>query len=129
MVVSGMASPLPASSVSSEETLVGTPRPDLRAGTSNQQPTALSPSKVDSGMAPSPPTPSTSSGLNMEGLPRPVLRARTSIPGQDHRLFVEAVVTPRKVKGRRELLNLDSSINYDAKGAFSRQGKGKLHAV
>jgi len=66
--------------------------------------------------------------LNTEGLPRPVLRAGTSIPGQDHKLFVEAVATPRKVKHRRELLNLDCSINYDAKGASSRRGKGKLHA-
>jgi hypothetical protein len=35
--------------------------------------------------------------------------------------------TPRKFKGRRELLNLECSINYDAKGA-SRSGKGKAHS-
>ena len=29
-------------------------------------------------------------------------------------------VTPRKVKGRRELLNMECSINYDVKGASSR---------
>jgi hypothetical protein len=33
--------------------------------------------------------------------------------------------TPRKVKGRREVLNLECSISYDAKGASSRWGKGK----
>jgi hypothetical protein len=43
---------------------------------------------------------------------------------------------PRKVKGvrlkprgRRELLNLECSINYDAYGTSSRRGKGKAHAV
>jgi hypothetical protein len=36
--------------------------------------------------------------------------------------------TTQKVKGRRELLNLECSINYDAKGASSRCGKGKAHA-
>jgi hypothetical protein len=30
-------------------------------------------------------------------------------------------------KGRRGLLNLECSINYDAKGASSRRGKGKAH--
>jgi hypothetical protein len=35
---------------------------------------------------------------------------------------------PRKGKGRRELLNLECSINYDSKGASSRRGKGKAHA-
>jgi hypothetical protein len=35
---------------------------------------------------------------------------------------------PWKVKGRRELLNLECSINYDAKGASSRCGKGKAYA-
>jgi hypothetical protein len=38
------------------------------------------------------------------------------------------VILPRKVKGRRELLNLECSINYDSKGASSRRGKGKAHA-
>jgi hypothetical protein len=37
-------------------------------------------------------------------------------------------VTPQKIKGRRELLNLECSINHDAKGASSRRGKGKTHA-
>ena len=32
--------------------------------------------------------------------------------------------TPQKVKGTRDLLNLECSINYDAKGASSRRGKG-----
>jgi hypothetical protein len=36
--------------------------------------------------------------------------------------------TPRKVKGRRELLNLECSINYVANGASSRCGKDKAHA-
>jgi len=36
--------------------------------------------------------------------------------------------TPQKVKGRRELLNLEGSINYDAKGTSSRHGDGKAHA-
>jgi hypothetical protein len=36
--------------------------------------------------------------------------------------------TPRKLKGTRELLNLECSFNYDAKGASSRRGKGKVHA-
>jgi len=35
--------------------------------------------------------------------------------------------TPRKVKGRRELMNFECSIIYDAKGASSRCGKGKAH--
>jgi hypothetical protein len=35
--------------------------------------------------------------------------------------------TPRHVKGRRELHNLECSINYDAKGASSRRGIGKPH--
>jgi hypothetical protein len=36
-------------------------------------------------------------------------------------------VTPQKVKGRRELRNLECSINYDVKGASSRWGNGKTH--
>ena len=31
-------------------------------------------------------------------------------------------------KGSRELMNLECSINYDAKRACSRSGKGKVHA-
>jgi hypothetical protein len=31
-------------------------------------------------------------------------------------------------KGRRELLNLECSINYDSAGASSRRRKGKAHA-
>lgn len=34
----------------------------------------------------------------------------------------------RRVKGSRELLNLECSINYDAKGTSSSCGKGKAHA-
>jgi hypothetical protein len=34
---------------------------------------------------------------------------------------------PWKIKGRRELLNLECSINYDAKGVSSKRGKGKTH--
>jgi len=34
-----------------------------------------------------------------------------------------------KPRGRRELLNLECSINYDAYGTSSRRGKGKAHAV
>jgi hypothetical protein len=41
---------------------------------------------------------------------------------------------PREVKGacsnprgRRELLNLECSINYDTTGTSSRHGKGKAH--
>jgi hypothetical protein len=37
-------------------------------------------------------------------------------------------VTPSKVEGRRELLNLECSINNDAKGALSRRAIGKAHA-
>jgi hypothetical protein len=33
--------------------------------------------------------------------------------------------TPRTIKGRRELLNLECSINYDAKVASTRRGRGK----
>ena len=36
-------------------------------------------------------------------------------------------VTPQKVKGRREPLNFEYFINYDASGSSSRQGKGKTH--
>jgi hypothetical protein len=36
---------------------------------------------------------------------------------------------PLKVKGRRELLNLECSINYDAKGASSRRGEGKARLI
>jgi hypothetical protein len=36
--------------------------------------------------------------------------------------------TPRKVKGSRELMNLNCSINYDTKRASSRHGKDKAHA-
>jgi hypothetical protein len=36
--------------------------------------------------------------------------------------------TPWEVKGRREILNLECSYNYDANGASSRHGKGKAHA-
>jgi hypothetical protein len=32
-------------------------------------------------------------------------------------------MSPRKVKGRRELLNLECSINYGVKGASSRRGE------
>lgn len=35
---------------------------------------------------------------------------------------------PWKVKGRRELLNIECSINYDSKGASSKHGKSKAHA-
>jgi hypothetical protein len=42
------------------------------------------------------------------------------------RLDVTLEATPRKVKGRREFLNLESSINYDTKGASTRQGKCKV---
>jgi hypothetical protein len=42
------------------------------------------------------------------------------------RLDVTLEATPRKVKGRRELLNLECSINYDAKGASTRRGKAKV---
>ena len=35
-------------------------------------------------------------------------------------------VTPRKVKGRRELKNLECSIKYDAKGASTRRGRCNL---
>jgi hypothetical protein len=44
------------------------------------------------------------------------------------RIDVTLEVTPREVKGRREILNLECSINNDAKGASSRRGKGKTHA-
>jgi hypothetical protein len=37
-------------------------------------------------------------------------------------------VSPRKVKGGGEPLNLECSINFDAKGASSRRGKRKAHA-
>jgi hypothetical protein len=37
--------------------------------------------------------------------------------------------TPRKVKDRRELLNLECFIKYDAKGASSRHGKDKVMLV
>jgi hypothetical protein len=36
--------------------------------------------------------------------------------------------TPQKVKGKRELMNLECSINYDVKGASSTHGKAKAHA-
>jgi hypothetical protein len=32
-----------------------------------------------------------------------------------------------KSRGRRELLNLECSINYDTSGASSRRGEGKAH--
>jgi hypothetical protein len=37
------------------------------------------------------------------------------------------VVLPRKIKGRREPLNLECSNNHDSKRASSRRGKGKAH--
>lgn len=37
-------------------------------------------------------------------------------------------VTPRKGKGRRELINLECSIDYDVKGTSSRLRKSKTHA-
>jgi hypothetical protein len=40
-------------------------------------------------------------------------------------LDVTLEATPRNVKGRREFLNLECFIICDAKGAFTRQGKGK----
>lgn len=42
------------------------------------------------------------------------------------RVAVTVEATPRKVKGRRELLNLESSINYDSKSASTRRGKCKV---
>jgi hypothetical protein len=36
---------------------------------------------------------------------------------------------PQKVKDRRELLNLECFIKYDAKGASSRRGKDKVMLV
>ena len=33
---------------------------------------------------------------------------------------------PWKVKGRRELLNIECSINYDSMGASSKHGKARL---
>jgi hypothetical protein len=34
-----------------------------------------------------------------------------------------------KTRGRRELLNLECSINYDTACASSRRGKGKAHML
>jgi hypothetical protein len=42
------------------------------------------------------------------------------------RVVVTVEATPRKVKGRREFLNLKNSINYDSKGASTKQGKSKV---
>jgi hypothetical protein len=36
-------------------------------------------------------------------------------------------VTPQKVKGRREPLNLECFINYDGRGSSLGGGKGKTH--
>lgn len=46
---------------------------------------------------------------------------------EDHPWKVKGVCP--KPKGRGELPNLECSINYDAYGLSSRQGKGKAHAV
>lgn len=43
--------------------------------------------------------------------------------------FVSLEDTLQKVKDRREFLNLECSINYDAKRASSRWGKGKSYAL
>jgi hypothetical protein len=56
----------------------------------------------------------------------PYLLDWDSIGEPSERLDVTLEATPRKVKGRRELLNLESSINYDAKGASTRWGKARF---
>jgi hypothetical protein len=47
--------------------------------------------------------------------------------GESSEVTLEA--TPWKVKGRRELLNLESFINYDTKGASTRRGKARFSNV
>jgi len=49
-----------------------------------------------------------------------------SVGGTSNTVQAEALCTPRKVKGKREIQNLERSINYDTKGASNRQGKGKF---
>jgi hypothetical protein len=56
----------------------------------------------------------------------PYLLDWDSIGEPSKRLDVTLEATPRKVKGRRELLNLESSINYDANSASTSWGKGKV---
>jgi hypothetical protein len=47
--------------------------------------------------------------------------------GEPHEgLDVTLEVTPRKVKGRRELQNLECSINYNTKSASTRRGEASL---
>lgn len=49
-----------------------------------------------------------------------------SVARTSNTVQVEALCTPRRVKGKREIQNLQRSINYDTKGASNRQGKGKF---
>jgi hypothetical protein len=46
--------------------------------------------------------------------------------GEDNLLEVKGACSYSR--GRRELLNLECSINYDLTGASSRRGKCKVHA-
>jgi hypothetical protein len=54
----------------------------------------------------------------------PSLAIMYAIEEEFHR---ERIIARQKTKGKRELLNLKSSINYDNASAPSKHWKGKAH--
>jgi hypothetical protein len=82
------------------------------------------------GMASSPSVHSNFFGLVLEATdPSKAVDTSPSLAGTSNTVQAEVVYTPRNVKGKLDIQNLDCSINYDAKGASNRQGKGKSQAV
>jgi hypothetical protein len=61
-------------------------------------------------------------GLSCEGYEDQTVALLTAIEN-DHYREVKGACS----RGRRELLNLECSINYESTGASSRCGKGKAH--
>jgi hypothetical protein len=63
-------------------------------------------------------------GSHVRGLRIKTVALLTAI-GEDHSREEKEAYS--KSRGRRELLNLECSINYDTSGASSRHRKGKAH--
>jgi hypothetical protein len=65
-------------------------------------------------------------GVSCEGFEDTTMAILSSIE-EDHPQEVKVCVL--RLRGRRELLNLECSINYDIACASSRRGKGKAHVL